>query len=287
VHYDDFNRLGLDTEDTVAEYSDHTGKRHVRPSNRVAVYAPRFAAVRTVSHSETDLGVNRLASTFDTSRQAGLRGRTSPNHHRQDEASGGVKVRSRASGLENRDAQRGVEQATRFQMHEKLLNAFQDLQFIRTGQFGQTDAARLAYGLQAAFIWSRDENPVITAQIDSSQEVYASFKPEQFVGIDDRHKKTGRLRIVKLADKQAAQPGEIVTFTIRFDNLGDRELHHIHIVDNLTPRLEYVADSATSDMAGRLIVRDNAEGSLVLEWELEEPLPGHQGGVVTFQARVR
>jgi len=40
-------RLGLDTEDTVAEYTDHLGRRRVKPTNRVAVYAPRFAAVRT------------------------------------------------------------------------------------------------------------------------------------------------------------------------------------------------------------------------------------------------
>lgn len=287
VHYDHFNRLGLDTQDTVAEYSDHTGKRHVRPSNRVAVYAPRFAAVRSVSQSETDLGVNRLASAFDTARQAGLRARTAPVHHRQNEAGSGVSVRSRASGLDHRHAQRGIEQATRFQMHEKLLNLYQDLSFLRTGQFHQAEEARLAYGLQAAFAWSRDESPVITAQLDSTQEVHAAFKPQQYVGVDDRHKSTGRLRIVKLADKQAAEPGDIVTFTIRYDNLGDRDLYHIRIVDNLTPRLEYVPDSATSDAAGRLIVHDNAEGSLVLEWELDEPLPGRQGGVVTFQARVR
>jgi len=59
------------------------------------------------------------------------------------------------------------------------------------------------------------------------------------------------------------------------------------IVDNLTPRLEYVDDSATCDLNGHLVTEDNGEGSLVLKWELDEPLAGRTGGVVTFQARVR
>ena len=63
--------------------------------------------------------------------------------------------------------------------------------------------------------------------------------------------------------------------------------HEAVIVDNLTPRLEYVEDSATCDVAGVLEVEDNGEGSVILRWVLDEPLPGRSGGVVTFQARVR
>ncbi len=84
-----------------------------------------------------------------------------------------------------------------------------------------------------------------------------------------------------------AQPGDIITFTIRYDNLGERELTQIRILDNLTPRLQYVEDSETSDRAGELFVQDNEEGSVILEFHLDEPLPAGQGGVVTFQAKVR
>ena len=105
------------------------------------------------------------------------------------------------------------------------------------------------------------------------------------VGVETRFRKG--LRIVKLADKRVAQPGEVVTFTIRFDNLGDRELRDVVIVDNLTPRLEYVDDSGELNLNGRLVAEDNGEGSLVLRWELDEPLAGRSGGVATFQARVR
>ena len=57
--------------------------------------------------------------------------------------------------------------------------------------------------------------------------------------------------------------------------------------DNLSPRLEYIEDSAECDAKGRLDVQDNGEGSLILKWILDEPVPGGKGGVVSFKALVR
>ena len=42
----DWTVHGLDEEDTVVHYDTLEGKVVIQPSNRVAVYAPRFAAVR-------------------------------------------------------------------------------------------------------------------------------------------------------------------------------------------------------------------------------------------------
>ena len=108
----------------------------------------------------------------------------------------------------------------------------------------------------------------------------------ELVGIEDR-RKPGRLEIVKLADKQIAQPGEIVSFRIEYENIGDRELKDVRIIDNLTPRLEYVADSASSSRPAALSVTDNGEGSVILSWSLKEPLKGKTKGFVTFKSRVR
>ena len=287
IHYDEFNRNGLDTEDTIAEYVDHLGGRHVKPTNRVAVYAPRFSAMRTVSYSEENSSVDRLAGTLEMSRGSRLSSRTSPTLNRQGEGTGGIHMRSRGSGLEGNAGQSAVHQAARAKVNEKLQNLFQELAFVRTGRFVQSDEAQLAYGIQAALNWTRDQSPVIAAKTGSSQEVYGSFRPQEYIGREDQRKTKGDLRIVKLADKKTAAPGDVITFTIRYDNLGDRELYHIRIIDNLTPRLVYVNDSATCDRAGRLVVEDNEEGSLILRFELDDSLPGHRGGVVTFQARVR
>ena len=171
--------------------------------------------------------------------------------------------------------------------HTKLLNLYEDVQFLRDGEYRQSEIARLNGGVAAAGTWTRELNPVVMANQTGGQEVYAMFKVAELVGIEEKHKKPGTLRIVKLADKDSAKPGDVITFTIRFDNLGDRELQHVRIIDNLTPRLEYIDDSATSDQQGSTHVDDNGEGSQVIRFELDSPLKGHTGGVISFQVRLR
>src|SRR5262249_16282656 len=149
----------------------------------------------------------------------------------------------------------------------------------------QTDEPRLAASIQAAIIWTRDQYPVIEAQTESVGELRTQFHGQELVGVETRYRKG--LRIVKLADNQVAQPGDVVSFTIRFDNLSNFGLGDVVIVDNLTPRLEYVDDSGDLSLNGRLITDDNGEGSLILRWELDEPLAPRSGGVASFQARVR
>ncbi len=287
IHFDRFNRLGVDTEDTIAEFSDHLGNRHVKPTNRVAVYAPRFGSVRTVTGPGAGTAVALFALSSDTSGTAGLKNRRTPLNRTQRDAINRIDVRSRPSGVESGANRRGVTQSTALLLNVKPVKAAEDLSFVSSGRFLQTERARIAAGIQAAAVWSRTQSPVIVAQDDGLQEAYASFKPQELVGLDDEHLTKGELRIVKLADRKTAKPGDVITFTIRYDNLGDRDLNHIRIIDNLTPRLEYVEDSATSDRAGRLDTEDNGEGSLVLKFIVDRPLPGHEGGVVTFKALVR
>jgi len=287
VHFDDFRRLGLDTEDTVAEYTDHHGKRHVKPTNRVAVYSPRFAAVRTVSQPVAGVGAKRPTGFQDDVHVAGLGVRKRPGYHKQRDVPNDVRVRTRGSGIDGDRIQVTFDRSTSPAANRTNQKPLENLTFLRTGELDRTQEAVLAAGIQGAVVWTKKHYPVIVGSTQEAGEVSAEFQFQEFVGREDMRKTPGKLRIVKVADKDTAQPGETITFTIRYDNLGDRELHHIRIVDNLTPRLEYVKDSADSDRKGKLFVENNAEGSLVLKFELSEPLPGHTGGVVKFQARVR
>jgi uncharacterized repeat protein (TIGR01451 family) len=288
VHYDQYSRQGLDTEDTIAEFTEHTGKERVRASNRVCIYAPRFSTIRTISRPHEGMNLNEIARVGQSVGTDQFHTRLKPSLQVRNEMSGRVLVRSRASGLESEQIQGNVSQAKRLAIHEKLLNVYQDLTFVQSGKLSTTDAARLNFGIQASLIWSREEYPVIAAKTDVAMTGTYEAHVATIVGIDDKESdKPGNLRVVKLADKQSALPGEIVEFTIRYDNLGENTVHHIRIVDNLTPRLAYVDDSATSDRDGRLVVQDNGEGSLVLVWELTNPLPPATGGVVTFKARIR
>ncbi|MFQ5732459.1 MAG: hypothetical protein ACE5KM_10970 [Planctomycetaceae bacterium] len=287
IHFDDFRRLGLDTEDTIAEYSDHTGKRKFAPSNRIAVYSPRFAAVRTIGQPEQGVGGNRAVSMLLGSKPGGVDGRLAPLNHKGRSVPDAVRVRARGSGIDADRKAAHSQSTVAVASHGLNTRALENLAIIRNGQFDRTQEAVLATGIQATVTWTKPRFPVVVGTTQQSGEVSARFNPSEYIGREDMRKTTGKLRIVKVADKETARPGEVVTFTIRYDNLGDRALHHIRILDNLTPRLEYVKDSADSDRAGRLVVEENHEGSLVLKFEVTDPLPGHKGGVVKFQAKVR
>ncbi|MBI1314180.1 hypothetical protein GC176_23035 [bacterium] len=301
VHEGALTRYGLDTQDTIVEYSDHTGKKHLKESNQVAIYAPRFSAVRAVTTPGGEFNIERLAGMQDRTHNSGVRTKIGPQRYDRTDRLKGLRVRSRASGIETQDWQSGLASTVRLSAHEKLINAFMDFSFAMPGETSQANEARLQVAIDAASQWTRHENPVVIAKLDSLHQVEARFKAAEMVGVEDEAPKPGDLRIVKLADRSSAKPGDVVTFVIRYDNVGDRELRDVTIVDNLTPRLEFLEDSATSDLPGEVFMEDNGEGSLVLTFRLDNPLPGHKvkdaaknrgkdirtGGVITFQCRVR
>jgi uncharacterized repeat protein (TIGR01451 family) len=288
VHYGTDLRNGLDTEDTVGEFLDHKGKERTAKSNKVCVYAPRFASVRTVSLPYEEGTSQELAGITRADGGNELRTQLALQHGTRNLTSSGVRMRSRASGLESERLPGERSQRQRPQLHDKIQNTFQDLNFFQTGIFEQADLARLNLGINAALVWSREQNPVIQGKIESATTGRQEVSATVLTVIDDQKSdQPGQMRLVKTADTDAAEIGDVITFTIRYDNLGPREIASVRIVDNLTPRLEYVDDSATCDREGRLVLQDNGEGSVVLIWELAEPLAPKTGGVVTFQAKVR
>lgn len=288
VHYTIDERMGLDTEDTVGEFLDHKGKERTSKSNRVCVYAPRFASVRSVSQPHEEGTTQELGGITRADGGGELRTQLASQLGNRNLTASGVRMRSRASGLESERLPGENSQRQRPQLHDKIQNTFQDLNFFQTGIFEQADLAQLNLGIRAALLWSREQYPVIQGKIEAATTGQLDVSASVLTVIDDsKSDRPGQLRLVKTADAEVAQVGDVLTFTIRYDNLGPREIEAVRIVDNLTPRLEYVDDSATCDRAGRLVLQDNGEGSVVLVWELAEPLAPNTGGVVTFQARVR
>jgi uncharacterized repeat protein (TIGR01451 family) len=96
-----------------------------------------------------------------------------------------------------------------------------------------------------------------------------------------------KLRLVKLASTDAAHPGEEVEFTLRFDNVGDRVVGNVTILDSLATRLEYVEGSQKCSLDAQFEARANDGESLKLRWQITEPLKPGQGGVIQFRCRVR
>ena len=96
------------------------------------------------------------------------------------------------------------------------------------------------------------------------------------------------MRIVKLANKQHALPGEKVSFAIRIENVGDSAVNNVVLTDNLTTRLEYVPDSQTvegSEADFRTV--PNEGSSLKLEWTLTEELKVGESVTIQFECLVR
>lgn len=285
VHYSSNTRLGVETEDTFAEYIDHTGEQHVRASNPVAIYAPRFAAVSTVTGPEQDTNVDRLAFARDANPGAAFSGRsTLATSNRRSKASG-MRTRERGSELDTVDAGIAMRAKLKAVGNVFVLKPIKRSQVLAGMQFDHSNEAWLATRMQKAANWSRNAFPVIQAVSAAAMQVEASFKPQVHIGIDDEKAK-GSLRIIKMADLETAVPGDVITFTIEFENLGDKELYNVRIIDNLTPRLEFIEDSGASDSKGKLAVEDNVDGSQMLTFELEGKLDGHARGTVEFRARV-
>lgn len=288
VHYHENERHGLDTEDTVIEFIDARNQSRIAKSNKVCVYSPRFASVRTVSRPYEDGSIQEAIAGEHAHQGGEVRTRLAPNLGNKNVAVGKMRMRSRASGLEGEVVQTDLWQRQSLRQHEKVLNTFQSIRFFETGLLDQSDVARLNQGIRAALLWSREQNPVIQGKIETANIGVSEIHASALTVVDDQaNDQPPHLRIVKVADKKDAVPGDVITFLLRYDNLGPSTVTAVRVVDNLTPRLEYVDDSGTSDRPGTLVVQDNGEGSLVLIWELSDPLPAKTGGTVTFQARVR
>jgi len=286
VHYNGTQRMGLDTEDTVAEFMDHTGEQHVKASNKTCVYAPRFASVRTSTGAQLDFNIDKALGHQDQAAVVGLDTMQSLDEKVQRDEAVGMQMRERSSGIEGNAYDGLLAKAVSAKKHVKLIGASEDFQFFRDGMFAKVNPAVIGVMIDAAFDWTGDRGVRIMAVDLNGQEVNGRFTAQDFTGVEDR-RTPGDLRIVKVADRNLAKPGDIVTFTIRFDNIGDRELLGVRVLDNLSPRLEFIEGTVDSDLDGKLTVEDNTAGGQLLIFDFEQGLAGQSGGYVSFQTRVR
>jgi uncharacterized repeat protein (TIGR01451 family) len=95
------------------------------------------------------------------------------------------------------------------------------------------------------------------------------------------------LIIIKWPDRCDAQIGDLVTFYLRYTNIGGMPITDIIVSDSLAPRFEYVPNSARSDRDATFTIRPNEAGSQILRWEVAGALPPGRSGMVSFQVRIR
>jgi uncharacterized repeat protein (TIGR01451 family) len=282
----DLTVVGLDQEDTIAHFDTLDGQTLVAASNCVCIYAPRFAAVRQVSSPIIYEGHERMADVVKPDKlniHEETRGPKSALQPEQLVAQVGLdqvqRLRERTRGLL-------VDQATRLVLAADAFLPHEDLAFIQRGQFDASEKARLAERVAAAVVWTDNQAVQVLIEGQPAVEARGTATPQLTYTYETFGKPC--LRLCKIADKSEAKQGEIIQFTLRFDNLGEQKIGNVTIIDHLMPRLEYVAGSAQSSLKASFRADEQLPGeSLVLRWEIEEPLEVNQGGIVRFQARVR
>jgi uncharacterized repeat protein (TIGR01451 family) len=276
--------VGLDPEDTVAHFDTIDGKTEVVASNKCCIYAPRFAAVRKVINPLVHEGHERMA---------GVEKPTKLNLHQElGSPTSAVQPEQVASDLHIdpavvfRDQTKGigVDNVQNAILARRGVQLYEDLKYIQQGIFDAREKAVLAEGVLAAQTWSNTQAVQVIIDGQMAHESKGTSKPEVTYTYELQGK--GRIRICKIASACDAQVGEVVEFTLRFDNIGDQRIGNVTIIDHLTPRLAYVPESQSSSLGAEFKIQENTD-TLVLRWEITEPMEVGQGGLIRFRCKVR
>ena len=276
---------GLEQEDTIAHYDTVDGRTLVTPSNRVCIYAPRFGVVRRVvdlrgyarydqaSGMEQNLAPVKIDEQEEATTSLAL---LEPSIHRARQPSSLLRERQQAGEL-GRD--RRVAEV------DGLLAPYANLQIIQSGTVSNDERAQVARSILSAITWTGDQSPQIL--LDSEQAIAAVQVDHLGTVYQLEEPNAPKLRLVKLASRGSAKPGEVVEFTLRFDNIGNIRVGNVTLADNLTTRLEYLPKSAQSSLEADFNATPNDAGSQILRWEIRTPLKPGEGGILKFQCKVR
>jgi uncharacterized repeat protein (TIGR01451 family) len=277
--------VGLEPEDAISHYDTADGRVLVTPSNRVCIYAPRFAAVRrvvqVVAH-EQPVFVNQALEE-----QAPMKARKAlpPISARQR------KVLAVDLGLRPADLFRQRQQPGELVNLQAAADVFTsigpyaNLTIIHTGEVSNAEKPRLERSLQAAKTLTGVQAPQVLFDVTQAQAEVGVRQPGLI------YQTTGptspKLRLLKLASCGQALPGDEIEFTLRYDNIGDQTINNVTIADNLTTRFEYISGTAKSSVNADFVTEQNSVGSLILRWEIKEPVKPREGGVLRFKVKVR
>ncbi len=281
----DWTVEALGEEDAAAHYDTVDGRVVVTPSNRVCIYAPRFAAVRRVVSPivhEQPVFVNAILEEESPARAVEAQPVASSLQRHAVAINLGqrpaslFRQRQQAGGLENLQATMDAYAS---------LGAYANLEIIRTGEISDDEKALVEKAVQAAVTLTGDQAPQVVFGVKMAQGMESVKQAGIVYQTDGRD--SPRLRLLKLASAGSALPGEEIEFTLRFDNIGDQVVGNVTIVDNLSTRFEYVDTSAQSSVDADFRAEPNDTGSLILRWEIRDPIDAGEGGILRFRVKVR
>jgi uncharacterized repeat protein (TIGR01451 family) len=281
---EDLSQTGLDPEDTVIQYTTKGGVTEVQAGCRVAIYSPRFGSVRKRTGTlQSDLALRPHTADLPTG-PGTIKDKLPPIQ---------VMVPVKANTKDTvrvveafRDRQRPLpsELVLPMAVVSDAFKPYEDLDIIRNGNIKTTDPAKLAMASAAARIWGNIEALQVLIDGQEAVEIVDLKQPREYTLYE---LKGARVRICKVASEQVANPGDTVSFTIRYDNIGEQPVSKLVITDSLAPRLEYVDATQQSSLPARFTTTPNDVGSAVLRWEIDQEVKPGEGGFVRFDAKVR
>ena len=282
---ENWNITGMQTEDTFGHFDTVDGRRLVSPSNRVKIYSPRFAAVRRV---DGVFNARRSAQVGSFDRQLVMqtaRGKDFSSSAQQNTAPNNIESSKRASGFVDRTRGVVTDQMIQLIGVRNSFAAYENLELIKWGRHVASQSSRLQLGMQSANAWT--DNLRLQAHAKGVQPIVVNdlSAAQQIISIESDGKGSV-LRVTKVASKIAADVGEEVEFTIRFDNLSSKHVGNVTLVDNLTGRLQYVEGTAECSLKANFVNKVNEGGSLTLRWEIVDPVKPQKGGIIRFKCRV-
>ncbi len=282
---DDWSPIGLDPSETIAFYDTVSGRVCVRTTNRVAIFAPRFAAIRQVAGVIMTAASQNTQGILDPVTTGRIRDANQAGAVMQPVALHGQQQVGLIDALEESNYGAKMDQVVPLQRMSDARFAIEGFDITTTSRITDDEIIVLGRILQNANEWWSPESLEVylngqgAALLKKSKRAQEVFHYE----IND----SCALRVLKGASSSVALPGDILRFTLRFDNLGTKPIGNVVLVDNLTTRLQYVEGSQQSSVPVRFTAEPNSVGSQQLRWELEEPLQPYTGGVISFDCKVR
>ncbi|HEY7328229.1 MAG TPA: DUF11 domain-containing protein [Gemmataceae bacterium] len=289
---------GVEPEDTVAEYTDSHGRRHVTHSNCVCLCVPRFGVLRCETPLNRFEGVQGVTDARKVEFQRLFDVLMPPLQTRKYEQLQGARGRERPSINEAVAATIGITHFEVLQAADMQLGPIALLGTKAALTLTEIERVRLLKQLELARELSNRESVQGVANVTGTNVVgrVEGLKMVQAEAItrdltvccnEVPCPPDKPLVLIKCADRQAAQVGDVVTFILKYSNHGGQPIADVAVTDSLTTRLEYVPGSAQSDRPAVFTTQQNEAGSLILRWEIMGRLMPGTNGVVRFQARIR
>ncbi|WZO96019.1 DUF11 domain-containing protein [Isosphaeraceae bacterium EP7] len=293
VHFGgDGGLRGIDPRDAVIKFRAEPkanffpDRPRVLPTNRVCIYAPRFAAVRMGTGLNENKAVVGLRNAEYVARMDTATLKQGPIRVDQNQTAEMNRHRLRASGVLGRvyvgehselRVLSGYDTPTSISGYRIRQLA----EISKTRQKVEANTTRIA-----AVTFNKPESVNVTGIVEGAGQMVMNWKPRETVGVEEPPAKPG-LAVIKRVDATTAEPGDTVTFSITYRNMGNTPIGSVSIVDSLLPRLKYVANSGQGPKGAVFTAEENRVGSTELRWDLPGKVAPGEEGAVMFKAIVR